>query len=102
MLGCGPVRHPHYSIKSNVSCIGGRYVGPSRQIGSRGRGDAGLATSPPIGEALAFGRYDRAASALGIANPKPDAIVVTEIELREVAVQMLLAHVLISLVDAAL
>ena len=61
-----------------------------------------MATSPPIGEALAFGASDRAACAFGVVNPESDAVRIAEIELGEVAMQMLLADVLINTVDAAL
>jgi len=44
-----------------------------------------LATSPPIGEALAFGTSDRAAGAFGVVNPEPGAVRIAEIELGEVA-----------------
>jgi hypothetical protein len=43
----------------------------------------GLATSPPIGQALAASALDRAAGAPGIVNPELDAVRIAEIELRE-------------------
>jgi hypothetical protein len=43
---------------------------PSGEIGSGGSGFFGLATSPPIGQALATISLDRAAGALGIVNPE--------------------------------
>jgi hypothetical protein len=61
-----------------------------------------LDTSPPIGQAFATRSFDRAAGALGVVNPELDAVRISEIELGEVAMQMLFADVLIDAVDTSL
>jgi hypothetical protein len=81
--------------KSNLSCVGSRYGDPSGQTGSGGSGFFLLATSPPISEALAACALDRTAGTLGIVNPELDTVRIAEIELGEIAVQMLFAAVLI-------
>ncbi len=68
---------------------------PSGQIGSGGRGGTNLATSPPIGEALAFRPGDSAAGTLFVINPDCGAVAVPEVKFGEIAVQMLLVTVLI-------
>jgi hypothetical protein len=62
-----------------------------QSTGLGGSGFFGLATSPPIGQALAASSFDRAAGALGIVDPELDAVRIAEIELGEVAMQMLFA-----------
>ena len=61
-----------------------------------------LDISPPIGEALPLDALEDDIGALIIVNAKPDAFVVSEIELGEIALQVLLADVLIDTDDAAL
>ena len=90
------------SSNGKESCTGSAYAEAS---GQSGLGDSGfflLATSPPIGQTLTASSLDRAAGALGVVNPELDAVRIAEIELREVAVQMLFAAVLINADHAAL
>lgn len=56
-------------------------------------------TNPPIGQALAFDALEGVVAAGDVVDPACAAAVVAEIELDEIAVQMLLGAVLI---DAAL
>lgn len=60
-----------------------------------------MATSPPIGQALAFRADDRATGALRIPDPELYAVVMAEIEFSEIAMQMFLAHVLIGAINPA-
>lgn len=59
-------------------------------------------TNPPIGEALAADALQGIVAAFNIANTKLSAIVVAEIELGEVAEQVLLSAVLVDAFHAAL
>jgi hypothetical protein len=55
-----------------------------------------------VHEALAFRAADRGNGAVNITDPKSGAVIVSEIELREIAVQILLAAMLIDAVHPAL
>lgn len=61
-----------------------------------------LPTSPPICQAFADDPLRGLRHALIVADAKRDALVVSEIELAKVALQMLLAHVVIRPGDPAL
>lgn len=65
-------------------------------------GRFGLLTSPPIGEALAFDTGERAIRAGLVIDAQRHALVVSEIEFREVALQVLRRNVMIRSDDAAL
>src|SRR3954447_10984183 len=59
-------------------------------------------TSPPIGKTLPFHSEQGRTCPAGIINAEPDAVVVTELELGQIAVQMLLVAMLIDAFHAAL
>jgi hypothetical protein len=59
-------------------------------------------TSPPIGEPLAFDTQCGFGEALVIVHAERHTLVVAEIELAEIALQVLLRHVVINTSDAAL
>ena len=59
-------------------------------------------TSPPIGEALSLDALHGEGHAFGIADAVPDALVVSKIELGQIAFKVLLAYMLINAGDAAL
>lgn len=61
-----------------------------------------LPVRPPIGEALAFDLFEDVARALLVVDAEADAVVVAEIEFRDVAVRMVLAAVLIDALHSAL
>lgn len=61
-----------------------------------------LLVSPPIGQALSFDPLKGFCCALCVVYAKRGALVVTEIELGEVAAQMLLADMVIDAIDPAL
>ena len=58
--------------------------------------------SPPVGEALADDARERPFRALAVVDSEGDAVVVPEIELGEVAVQVLLAAMLANALHAPL
>ena len=55
-----------------------------------------------IGEAFAYDPFHGPRGTLNVVYAKPDAIAIAEIELREIAVQMLLAAMLVDALHAAL
>ena len=59
-------------------------------------------TSPPIGQALADNAFDRLFHAFSIADAKSLAFVVTEIVFGQIALQMLLAYMVVHACNAAL
>jgi hypothetical protein len=59
-------------------------------------------TRQSIGQPLAFDAFERLLGALGILNAKAGTIIVTKVELSEIAMQVRLAHVVIDACDAAL
>src|SRR5690606_37848021 len=61
-----------------------------------------LRVSPPIGEALPADASQGLVCALVVSDAEGDALVVAEIEFRQIALQVLLADVVIGAVDAAL
>src|SRR5271163_654784 len=61
-----------------------------------------LDISPPIGETTALGVANGSASALGIVDAQPFAVVVAVVEFVEIAMQVMLAHVLIRAVEPTL
>ena len=69
------------SKNGNASWTGSTKGEPFGQSGSGGPGFFCLATSPPIGQALAASTLDCAAGALGIVNPELNAVRIAEIEL---------------------
>ena len=58
--------------------------------------------SLPIGESLADRALNRAGGALNVIYAQPDAIAISEIEIRKIPVQMLLCAVLVDAIHAAL
>ena len=62
----------------------------------------GVFTRPPIGQPLADDALKRVRRALRILDAKPRTVVVAKIKLRDVAVQMLLAAMLVDALHAAL
>jgi len=64
--------------------------------------DFPLPTSRSIGEPLALGTYERSIGAGLIVDAEPNSVVVPEIELGQIPPQLLLAHMMIHAVDAAL
>lgn len=74
-----------------------------RGLASRaGRGERCRLTSPPIGQPLAYRATDRAIGALAVVNPELGAVAVAEIELCQIAVQVLLGAMLVDALHAAL
>jgi hypothetical protein len=61
-----------------------------------------FAVRPSIGKALANDALGEFVSAFGIVHAKRDAVVMAEIELRQITVQMLLGTVLVGAAHAAL
>jgi hypothetical protein len=59
-------------------------------------------TRQSIGQPFAFDAFERLLGALGILNAKAGTIIVTKVELGEIAMQVRLAHVVIDTRDAAL
>jgi hypothetical protein len=56
---------------------------------------------PPIGKALTDNALDRFRRAFHIAYVKRHALIITEIELGKIALQMLLADMMVHAIDAA-
>ncbi len=61
-----------------------------------------LATSCSVGQPLAFGASHGERSPLNVVDAQPDPIAVTEVEFRQIPVQMGFAHMLIDAVNPAL
>ena len=61
-----------------------------------------MATSPPIGEAFARDSAHDGIGALLVCKPKCHAIIIPEVKFTEIALQMILTHVVIDAIDAAL
>jgi hypothetical protein len=61
-----------------------------------------LATSPPIGQALACNPAHYGVGALLVGEAERYAVIVAKIKFTEIALQMGLAHMMIDAIDAAL
>src|SRR6202040_4286177 len=94
---------PLYSVSSSSSngslnCSGSLY-GPSSHSGLGGSRLGGLDTSRSVGQPLTDNAPDRPLSAFCIVNAERGAVVVSEIELCEVAEQVRLAHMEVTTIN---